>query len=93
METPELAPGFENAHEVLDEGEVPQDDLLLNALCQFDFLWCTVAVATHTESGDGPLFYPSCAALSQERTTPVIDLIARSKPVRGAVLPYEDDKT
>lgn len=93
VENSTLAPGLEGADEASTDGDLPRDDALLNALCQFDFLWCTVAVATHTESGDGPLFYPSGAGLSQERTSPVIDLIAKSEPVRRAVLPHVDDET
>lgn len=90
---PMLAPGLEGAGEVSNDEELPRDEALLNALCQFDFLWCTVAVATHIDKNDGPLFYPSCAALLQDRTNPVIDLVAKSEPVRRAVLPDADDET
>ena len=88
---PQLAPGLEGSETVSDDQELPQQDTLLNALCRFDFLWCVVATATHPDRSDGSLFYPSCAALRQERTNPVIELLAKSEKVRRAVLPDTGD--
>jgi len=84
---PTIAPGLEGATTVGDDQELPKSDSLLNALCQFDYLWCTVAVATHPDKGDPQLFYPSCAALFQERSNPLITLLAMSEGVRQGVLP------
>ncbi|WP_447947945.1 AlbA family DNA-binding domain-containing protein [Microbacterium maritypicum] len=88
---PNLAPGLEGSEVVSDDQELPLQDALLNALCRFDFLWCVVAAATHTDRSDGSLFYPSCAALRQDRTNPVIELLAKSENVRRAVLPDTTD--
>lgn len=87
IENPSLAPGLEGATAVGEDQELPKSDALLNALCQFDYLWCTVAVATHPNNGDPQLFYPSCAALFQDRTNPLITLLAMSEGVRQGVLP------
>lgn len=88
---PNLAPGLEGSEAVPDDQELPQNDALLNALCRFDFLWCVVAAATHTDKSDGSLFFPSCAALRQERTNPVMELLAKSEEVRRAILPETGD--
>lgn len=89
---PQLAPGLEGSEVVADDQELPQRDTLLNALARFDFVWAVVAVATHTDRSDGSLFYPSCAALRQERTNPVIELLAKSEKVRRALLPETSDE-
>ncbi|MEQ6896565.1 hypothetical protein [Microbacterium sp. KR10-403] len=59
----------------------------MNSLCRFDFLWCTVAVVTHLEKSDGPLFFPSCATLNQSRSIPIVDQLVRSEQTRRALLP------
>lgn len=92
IEHPALAPGLEGATALDDDQELPKSDDLLNALCQFDYLWCTVAVATHPDNGNPQLFYPSCAALFQDRTNPLITLLATSEVVRQGVLPDTPSK-
>lgn len=89
---PALAPGLEGAEEVPEDQELPQNDALLNALCQFDYLWCTVAVASHPDKDDPQLFYPSCSALFQERTNPIITLLAMSDGARQNILPTVPSK-
>ncbi|QNE36856.1 AlbA family DNA-binding domain-containing protein [Leifsonia shinshuensis] len=87
LANPTLMPTLEGRALIGDDDELPDNDALLNALCQFDFLWCTVTVATHPDKDDGPLFYPSCAALKRERTAPIMDRLVKSESVRRAILP------
>lgn len=66
------------------------NDVLLNVLAQFDFWWCVMA-QTHTTTGFGSEFYPSCAALHQYRCQPAIDTIATDTKARSAAFPDEQD--
>lgn len=50
-----------------DDDPMPDNDSMLDSLCQFDILWCTYAAASYPGVRDGQLMYPSCAALP---TTP-----------------------
>jgi hypothetical protein len=70
-----------------DIGEAPlNSDPLLNSLCQFDFAWCVVVEAS-SDGRDTSPYFPSCAALFQERTQPIIRMIAKSSSLRTALLP------
>lgn len=60
------------------------NDQLLNSLCQFDLMWCVVATLLHPDERESKLFFPSCAALEQGRSQPIILKIATSTDVRKA---------
>lgn len=91
ISSPALAPGLESTADSDVDREVPRDEVLLNALCQFDFLWCVVAVVAHPNRYEGSLFFPSCAALQQKRTRPIINFVAKSDVVRREIMPASDD--
>lgn len=82
---PELSPDIGPVRVVRSNEEFMANDVALNSLCQFDFLWCVTAKLQHPEARDGALFYPSCAALYQNRTQPIILRLATSDPVRSSV--------
>jgi hypothetical protein len=84
---PALCPDIRAVKEVSAGEEFSRNDVLLNSMCQFDFAWCVVARLLHPKEGDSKLFYPSCAALFQDRTQPIIVRLATSSEVRTAVFP------
>lgn len=93
VEHPLLRPDLHSVVELEDTGNAPANDSLLNSLAQWDFAWCAVSLATHPdESWDSKLFYPSCAALYQQRTQPIITRLATIKDVRGETLPDLTDE-
>lgn len=85
---PALRPDLPKAAELESDADIPTHDKILNSLCQWDFIWCVVARVTHDgEFRDGQLFFPSCAALYQDRTQPVINQLATSEATRSALVP------
>ena len=79
LENPELRPDIQSG---LASDPV---DALVDSLCQFDFLWCCLSLAS---VGDGPAsaaFYPSCSAYHQHRVMPTIHRIESEPKIRGAV--------
>lgn len=88
---PELCPDIREVKEVGAGEEFSRDDVLLNSMCQFDFTWCVLARLLHPEDGDSKLFYPSCAALFQDRTQPVIVRLASSSELRTSVYAHRTD--
>lgn len=89
---PVLCPDIRAVREVGAGEEFEHNDVLLNSMCQFDFTWCVVARLLHPEEGDSRLFYPSCAALFQDRTQPIIVRLATSAELRTAVFPDRTDE-
>ena len=79
---PELRADLGPVRPVVAGEEFLANDDALNSLCQFDFLWCVVAKLEHPEDPDDSLFYPSCAALYQTRTQPMILRLAVSEDLR-----------
>jgi hypothetical protein len=72
-------------------GESPtQTDTLLDSLAQFDVAYCIVMATTQPEKEEFG-FYPSCAALRQDRAQPAIRSIASSEDVRRALVPGSDN--
>jgi hypothetical protein len=65
-------------------------DVLLDTICQADFLWCVVAVADNGGSDDHQEFYPSCSALYDHRTAPIAQTLARHEEVRREVTGQPD---
>lgn len=85
VRNPELRPDIDSVKVVRSNEEFMTNDVALNSLCQFDFLWCVTAKLQHLEERDGALFYPSCAALYQNRTQPMILRLATSESLRSGV--------
>lgn len=54
-------------------------------MCQFGFMWCMVARLVCPEDDGSKLFYPSCAALFQDRTQPIIVRPATAEDLGQAV--------
>lgn len=88
---PALCPDLRDVNAVGEGEEFANGDLLLNSMCRFDFTWCVVARLLHPADGDSMLFYPSCAALFQDRTQPIIVRFATSEELRQSVFPGQDD--
>lgn len=77
-----------------DAVPVPDQDSMLDSLCQFDIVWCIYAAASHPGVSDGQLMYPSCAALQQRRAQPAITALAVSDRMRFALVksdPFLED--
>lgn len=80
---------------VADADPLPDDDSMLDSLCQFDIAWCTYAVAAHPGTRDGQLMYPSCSALQQRRAQPMISAFATSGKLRHDLVetdPFAEDE-
>lgn len=80
--TPSLVPDFP-----VPSPTVPtalNDNPLLDALCQFDILWCLVAFV---EGGAQHHFYPSSSAYEQRHAYPAFELVASDPIVRQALFP------
>jgi hypothetical protein len=75
-EHPELRPDM--THES-DPGEE-----CLDSLCQFDFLWCCLSLASDNNRRSES-FYPSCSAYHQRRVMPVVLRIDSDADTRRAV--------
>ena len=63
----------------------PRDDVILNSICQFDFLWCLVSVLAH-DATQGTAYYPSFAALYMHRTLPIIERVHQDPAMRTEVV-------
>lgn len=87
-EAPALRPDLpDDAQTGADPGAAPAtDDPILDSICQFDFLWCTLVVveANHNDALREN-FYPSCGAYYTNRTEPIIVLYANDPAVRAAI--------
>jgi hypothetical protein len=88
---PALRPDLRDVKAVEESEEFATGDRLLNSMCQFDFAWCVVARLLHPEDSDSKLFYPSCAALFQDRTQPIIVRLATSPELREAIFAGRPD--
>jgi hypothetical protein len=86
IKSPELRPDLPDA-----EDENALADTLLDALCQFDLLWCCLALsAAETKTTDA--FYPSCSAYHQHRAMPIVVALDIDAEARRAVFGDIDDK-
>ncbi|QSZ52761.1 ATP-binding protein [Paenarthrobacter sp. AT5] len=77
--TPDLRPDMQLA----DDGESGED--FLDSLCQFDFLWCCLSLASNEDASSSAAYYPSCAAYHQYRITPALHLLENKPEVRAEV--------
>lgn len=84
--TPELVPDLAPTSSI-----VPTDDdenLMLDALCEFDVLWCAVAYST---DGNGHDFFPSSAAFDQRHAYPAFERVVRDESMRRQLFPELSD--
>jgi hypothetical protein len=66
------------------------EDNVITALCQFDFLQCVHAI---NQSDDERAGYPSFGIYYNSRTEPILSRVIRDTQVRGALLPpIPDDR-
>jgi Putative DNA-binding domain len=68
--------------------ELAADDVILNALAQFDIAYCFVVAA---EGKHAAGYYPSSAALREHRSAPIADRIVAKADVRERLFPNSDD--
>ncbi|WP_433122532.1 AlbA family DNA-binding domain-containing protein [Arthrobacter koreensis] len=71
-----------------DSGNLLQDDLLFNSLCQFDVLYCLIVTAESSEEAAG---YPAASAMDQRRSNPAFDLVAVDDAARKTLFPTAND--
>ncbi|MGM7667037.1 hypothetical protein [Microbacterium sp. A93] len=84
---PDLRPDILQAEVPVLEGNDP----LLDSLCQWDFLWCCIALSGG--KGSSHEFYPSCAAFHGYRAEPIIDTLDSREDVRHELFDNADDET
>ncbi len=84
--TPDLVPDFPEPSTTVPT--VLDDSPLLDALCQFDILWCLVA---YVEGGAHHHFYPSSSAFDQRHSYPAFELVAADEEARRALFPGHSD--
>lgn len=77
--TPDLRPDMQGA-----DGE-ESGEVFLDSLCQFDFLWCCLSLASNEDASSSAAYYPSCAAYHQYRITPALHLIENKPEVRAEI--------
>ncbi len=78
--TPDLVPDFPAPTVAVPS--VLEGNTLLDALCQFDILWCLVALV---EGGARHHFFPSSAAYDQRHAYPAFELVSRDASARHAL--------
>ena len=78
LERPELRPDLNLP------GNSDLSEPILNSLCQFDFLWCCLSLAS-ADSSASAAFYPSCSAYHQHRITPIIHQLENDAQIRQDV--------
>jgi hypothetical protein len=83
---PELRPDWP-----LEVDDDPLADTLLDSLCQFDLLWCCLALSA-SERKSSAAFYPSCAAFHQQRAMPIVAAVDGDGAARHAVFANIDDE-
>lgn len=68
---------------IADDGE--SNEVFLDSLCQFDFLWCCLSLAASEDTSSSAAYYPSCAAYHQTRITPALHLIENNAEIRAEI--------
>lgn len=85
---PSMRPDLPDAL-VPSAGNIGDNDTLLNALCQFDILYCLLVAAEGQTSVRS--FYPSSAAFNETRAVPILVTVAGDSEVRAALFPDSTD--
>lgn len=79
IHSPDLRPDVQ----VADDAE--PGEAFLDSLCQFDFLWCCLSLASNEDASSSAAYFPSCAAYHQHRVTPALYLVENKPEVRAAI--------
>lgn len=74
----------------IQAGEAESSELL-DSLCAFELLWCTIA-QSESERQDGSDFYPSSAELDQEHANAAFLLVAEDAEVREQLFSGKSEK-
>lgn len=82
----ELRPDMQTA-DTLESNEV-----FLDSLCQFDFLWCCLSLASVEEASSSAAYYPSCAAYHQHRVMPAVQKLESKPEIRKEIFGDIPDK-
>jgi hypothetical protein len=77
--SPDLRPDMQ----IADDGE--SDEIFLDSLCQFDFLWCCLSLASNEDESSSAAYYPSCAAYHQHRIMPALQTIENKPEIRAEI--------
>jgi hypothetical protein len=77
--SPDLRPDMQ----VADYGE--SGEVFLDSLCQFDFLWCCLSLASSEDASSSAAYYPSCAAYHQHRITPALRTLETKAEIRAEI--------
>lgn len=83
---PDLVPDF--LAPAVAVPSVLDDTTVLDALCQFDILWCLIALV---EGDADHHFFPSSAAYDQRHSYPAFELVATDAAVRASLFPRSTD--
>ena len=67
---------------------IPVGDPLLNSLCQFDILYCTIVATDKTHSGSA---YPASSAFKQNHTYPILVRLIDDDNMRHQLFPQKND--
>ncbi len=78
-----------DSHSCLRPDVGPEDEAVLDSLCQFDFL-CGITAIGDTQIADSSAFYPSFALYYATRTEPAALSLITDSPIRKMLFPYDD---
>lgn len=78
-QSPDLRPDMQ----VADDGG--SGEVFLDSLCQFDFLWCCLSLASNEDASSSAAYYPSCAAYHQHRITPALQTLETKPEIRTEI--------
>ena len=67
---------------------IPEDDLILNSLCQFDILYCAIVATDKTYRGGA---YPASSAFKQGRAYPILTRLIDDESMRHQLFPGKSD--
>jgi hypothetical protein len=68
----------------------PEDDGVLDSLCQFDLLGALSAIAA-VKDIDGRVWYPCCSHYDSRRTEPIVKRLLSDDGMRKAIFPLDDE--
>ena len=77
------SPDLRSDMQVADDEE--SGESFLDPLCQFDFLWCCLSLASNEDASSSAAYYPSCAAYHEHRVTPALHMLENKPSVRAQI--------
>ncbi|MFZ3415667.1 helix-turn-helix domain-containing protein [Arthrobacter sp. 3Tela_A] len=77
--------------DILDADKNSLNEASLDSLCQFDFIWCCLSLASDDRQLSAS-FYPSCSAYHQDRVMPAAQRLDNDEDARQAVFGDLPDK-